>query len=161
MQGNSLDAPVMRAFGAADAGALGDLMVELGADSEARHFHPHPMTHEEAERLATGWPGRKDQYFGVFVDGVLAGYAMLRGWDEGYAIPAFGVAVAARYRGLGLGRALLRHAIALATELHAPAIMLHVHTGNPGARRLYESEGFTFEAEPDARGQVKGLRTLP
>jgi ribosomal-protein-alanine N-acetyltransferase len=143
-----------------DAEALGDLLVHLGADPDARHFHPHPMTREEAGLLAGGFPGRRDEYFGAFVDGHLAGYGMLRGWDEGFDIPSFGVAVDAEARGRGLGRALLRYAIRRARDRGARTLMLKVHTANPGARDLYLSEGFVFADTPDDTGQLRGTLTL-
>ena len=101
----------------------------------------------------------QDLYFGAFVDSRLAGFGMLRGWDEGYAVPSFGVAVESAARGRGLGRGLLRFAIRAARGRGAPSMMLKVHVENP-ARHLYEAEGFHFPDEPGADGQVKGTLRL-
>jgi ribosomal protein S18 acetylase RimI-like enzyme len=156
----SSETPAIRPIGPEDAGQLGDLLEELADDPEAGGFHPHPMTRIEARRIATGGAGRKDIYFAAFVEGRLAGYGMLRGWDEGYAIPSFGVAVGTAYRGLGLGRLLLRYAIETARGRGAQTMMLKVHLDNPSARHLYESEGFVFEEMPDDPTQIKGLLAL-
>jgi ribosomal protein S18 acetylase RimI-like enzyme len=85
---------------------------------------------------------------------------MLRGWDEGYDIPAFGVAVDPDYRRRGIARKLLRHALALARERGSQTVMIKVHGQNPRARELYASEGFVFAETPDQHGQYWGLREL-
>jgi ribosomal-protein-alanine N-acetyltransferase len=103
---------------------------------------------------------RQDLYYAAFLGDRLVGYGMLRGWDEGYSIPSFGVAVGAAYRGRGIGQRLLRYAIEYARIRGAAAVMLKVHLDNPGARRLYEREGFVFQEFPDDPRQVKGLLAL-
>jgi ribosomal-protein-alanine N-acetyltransferase len=160
MLGPTMDAVTIRPIEAADADSLGELFVELAAAGEAAHFHPHPLTRDEAARIAGGAPTRRDCYFAAFVGHRLAGYGMLRGWDAGYAIPSFGVAVARQFRSRGLGRDLLRWAIAEARRRGAKTLMLKVYRDNPRARQLYESEGFVFEDMPDDPRQLKGLRPL-
>jgi ribosomal-protein-alanine N-acetyltransferase len=132
----------------------------LAAGPEAAQFHPHPLTRTEARRIADGGASRKDHYYAAFVGDRLVGYGMLRGWDEGYAIPAFGVAVDAAYRGRGIGRSLLRYAVEYARKKGAATLMLKVHLDNPSARHLYESEGFVFEEMRDDPAQIKGLLAL-
>ena len=63
-----------------------------------------------------------------------------------------------RYRGLGVGRRLLRNICDLAAAQEAPAIALWVDPKNPGARKLYESEGFediTVPGNSEAPTMVK------
>lgn len=143
-----------------DADQLGALFEELAADPTARGFHPHPMTRAQAERIVDGARLRQDIYFAAFVGQKLAGYGMLRGWDEGYSIPSFGVAVGSAHRGAGIGRSLLRYAIECARDRGAAKMMLKVHVDNQSARRLYESEGFVFEEIREDPAQVKGLLAL-
>jgi ribosomal protein S18 acetylase RimI-like enzyme len=52
------------------------------------------------------------------------------------------VGVDAAHRGQGLGRALLRAALAGARARRVSDVVLHVSTGNRAAIALYESEGF-------------------
>ena len=52
------------------------------------------------------------------------------------------LAVAAEQRGRGIGRALLRAAVASARRRGFRAVLLHVSTGNGAALELYTSEGF-------------------
>ena len=156
----AIDALSIRPIGPQDAEQLGELFVGLAAGPEAEQFHPHPLTADEARRIADGSATRKDAFFAAFLGDRLAGYAMLRGWDEGYSIPSFGVAVGAPYRSAGLGRSLLRYAIELARERGAATLMLKVHLDNPSARDLYESEGFVFQEIPEDPRQIKGLLAL-
>lgn len=143
-----------------DAGPLGDLFVELADDPDSVHFHPHPFTRGEARRIAEQTGNRRDLYFAAFLDARLVGYGMLRGWDEGYEIPSFGVAVRLGHRGLGIGRRLLRHAVALARRRGAHRMILKVHPENESARRLYASEGFTFDPVAVDGGQLRGTLLL-
>jgi ribosomal protein S18 acetylase RimI-like enzyme len=99
-------------------------------------------------------------YFAAVLDGHLAGYGMLRGWDEGYAIPSFGVAVGIRFRGTGIGRGLLRYAISRARRRGAASMILKVHPENANAKHLYESEGFTFDPVPVDGEQLRGTLLL-
>lgn len=150
----------IRALTPADVSALGKLFLRLASDNASSHFHPHPLTLEEAQRVGNGQPGRRDEYFGACTETRVIGYGMLRGWDEGYDIPAFGVAVDPDYRRRGVARKLLRHALALARERGSQTVMIKVHGQNPRARELYASEGFVFAETPDQHGQYWGLREL-
>src|SRR5207244_9571978 len=53
-----------------------------------------------------------------------------------------GIVVEPGSRRLGLGRALLRHAIAVGKRRRLDAAVLHVSIANGAAIALYESEGF-------------------
>lgn len=150
----------IRQLQAQDARALGELFDELREDPASVHFHPHPFTDEAARRIAERTGIRRDSYFGAFQDDRLIGYGMLRGWDEGYEIPSFGVAVRIQSRGMGIGRRLLRHAVSIARRRRAPSVMLKVHPANANAKVLYETEGFVFDPTPLEGGQIKGSLTL-
>ena len=147
-----------------DADGLGDLFVGLAADPASVNFHPHPLTRAEARRIAERTAIRDDIYFVAVADGGIVGYGMLRGWDEGYAVPSFGVAVAVACRGAGIGRQLLRWALEAARVRGAERMILKVHVTNVGARHVYETEGFVFEPAPGDDGQVRAsldLRETP
>jgi ribosomal-protein-alanine N-acetyltransferase len=73
---------------------------------------------------------------GPTVEGFLAGRV------RGRSLHVEGVAVAARARRQGMGRALVREAVAHAAQSDLDAVELHVWVGNTGAIALYESEGF-------------------
>src|ERR1700722_17301529 len=93
----------------AHCAGLARLLEENDREEITGHFHPFPMTRETAERLCLGH--FKDCYCVAFLDNVMVGLVMLRGWDEGYDIPSFGLFVDHRYHGLGLGRMLTDYAM--------------------------------------------------
>lgn len=125
-------------------------LVAARPDVTAR-FHPHPFTPEQAARLA-GLP-RRDRYHLARYAGRVAGYAMLRGWDEGFDVPSFGFCVHPGATGAGVGRALLAHAVAEARAAGAARLRATVDVDNGPSRRVLEAAGFAF-APRDARTLV-------
>lgn len=116
------------------------LFVSCDRPEVTRNFHPFPLSRESAERLARS-PGL-DKYYGAWVDGVLVGLTMLRGWNEGYNIPSLGVMVNPVYKGRGIGRALTEFAIGEAARLKSPALRLSVYESNRRGYELYRRLGF-------------------
>ena len=91
---------------------------------------------------------------------------MLRGWDEGFQIPSFGIIVDYRYHGLGLGRRMTEFAIEEARRLNCSRVRLSVYESNDRALCLYRSLGFeeisreavVVHGSPDIKiVMVKGL----
>jgi RimJ/RimL family protein N-acetyltransferase len=72
----------------------------------------------------------------------MVGFHMLRGWDAGYEVPAYGVFISSGYNGLGLGKLSLQHAISFCRVNKIKKIMLKAHPENRIAKRLYEASGF-------------------
>lgn len=137
-------------------GALARFFEALRANGDERTFHPHPMTREEARRLCH-YRG-KDLYY-VATDGAsVLGYGMLRGWDEGYAVPSLGIAIAPGCRGLGLARSIMVFLHAAARLRGARAVRLKVYEANTPARKLYESLGYRYEQLPE--GELLGFLDL-
>ena len=140
----------LREIGAEDRAALSHLFDELaGLPEVTQHFHPHAWDSATADRIAarTG----RDVYLGWFEQGRMVGYAMLRGWDEGYERPSFGVAVLPEHSGRGIGSRLLRRCVEIARERGVATVMLKVHKDNERALSWYRSVGFDVigEAEDD------------
>lgn len=122
---------------------LGDLFGALRDGGDERFFHPHPLTADEAARLGA-YAGR-DLYYAAVDGGEVAAYAMLRGWDEGYAVPSLGIAVRPSARGTGLARAFMHFLHAAARRRAAPRVRLKVYRANAGALALYRSLGYVFD----------------
>jgi RimJ/RimL family protein N-acetyltransferase len=81
----------------------------------------------------------KDVHSGVFWNGELAGVFMLRGWDEGYEVPSFGVLIDEKYRGGAFMRLTLDTAKLICRLSGAKRLMAKIHPENVsprGARRL-------------------------
>ncbi len=75
---------------------------------------------------------------------------MLRGFDDGYTRPSFGVYIAERYTQRGLATLALHHALSWCRWNQIPAVMLKVHPDNRYARQTYERAGFQI-VEPCPR----------
>ena len=132
---------VVRQLQAPDTSAVTRAFVALDADPDTRRwFHPHPLTASEARRVS-GYSG-KDLHLGAFLGAEMVGYAMLRGWDAGFGVPAFGVAVIPEHRGRGVGDALASVAMDLARAMGAKEVLLHVDPSNGTASSWYERLGF-------------------
>jgi ribosomal protein S18 acetylase RimI-like enzyme len=146
-----------RPLTAADTAALGEFFAACAADPEvARYFHPHPLTAEFAAELCGKLDRINDRYLAVFAGGRVAGYAMLRGWDDGYAVPSFGVCVHPALRDCGLGHSLLALAIREAKRAGAAKMRLTVYKDNARGVHLYTRYGFVF-ADKDERSLVGTL----
>jgi ribosomal protein S18 acetylase RimI-like enzyme len=122
-----------------------------------RQFRPFSLSRQEASRIAL--TSHRDLYCVVIWKSNVVGLCMLRGWDEGFETPSFGVLVDYRYNGLGLGRKMTEFAIAEAKKRGCHSLRLSVYASNMHAVRLYESLGFqeisrertVIEGEPDIR----------
>ena len=110
---------------------------------DTRFFRPHPFTADEFDRLV-GYAG-KDLYY-VAVEGPsVLGYGLLRGWDEGYAIPSLGIAIDPKSRGYGLGVSFMEFLHAAAVRRGAQRMRLKVNTDNSKAIDLYKRLGYSFD----------------
>jgi RimJ/RimL family protein N-acetyltransferase len=116
-----------------------EALVKLVEDSPpeySRFFAPFPLTVGTFDAILR--KKNADQYFLVLHNGEPAGFYMLRGWDEGYSTPAYGVWIAHKFKGRGLAAATLEHAINTSKALGSAEIMLKVHPENLRAKELYE-----------------------
>ena len=115
------------------------------------HFHPHAFSDEVARRLCRR-EGDDLYYVAVDEETILA-YGMLRGWEEGFAVPSLGIAVLADVRGTGLARVFLEFLHQAARVRGASRVRLKVHPDNLAAVRLYQRVGYVFDEAPAADGQ--------
>lgn len=105
-----------------------------------RYFTPFPLTRETAHWIAC--EQHQDKYYFGIVDNELVGFSMLRGWEEGYSIPSFGMFIDKAQQGLGYGKQLLDLTIDAAKQLGCRQIRLSVRMGNHSAYKIYKSRGF-------------------
>ncbi len=103
-------------------------------------FNPFPMSAESARKIAH--LPRQDRYYGALMANRIICLSMLRGWDEGYVVPSFGIIVDYRYHSLGVGSRLLEYTIRQAQALSCSQIRLTVYSSNSPAVHLYRSRGF-------------------
>ena len=142
-----------------DAGRLGDFFEAVAADAD-RFFHPHPLTRAHADDLCARVGSCRDRYFAALWRGRVAGYSLLRGWDEGYAVPSVGVCVHPGLRNSGVGHILMAHAIEQSRAAGAPRIRLTVYKENERGVHLWRKFGFAFSEKND-REYVGVLELAP
>jgi len=95
---------------------------------------------------------KRDRYWGIRIGASLAGVFMLRGLDEGYPTPAFGVYIAGAAAGRGLSQLALQFAIAWCRIAGHGELMLTVHQDHAAAIHVYEKYGFVFSGQLSSRG---------
>lgn len=115
--------------------------------NETEFFHPHPFDHEAVEQIIR--QARRDLYYVLTDAGEVLGYGMLRGWDEGFAIPSLGIAIHPKARGGGLGKLLMCFLQGAARWSGCKAIRLRVKRDNMRALKLYQDMGYVFQSEED------------
>ena len=135
------DAVAFRELADSDEEALADFLVHNDVAAVTATFTPFPMTAATAAALLS--ERREDRYYGAFArPAEIVAMSMLRGWDEGFGVPSFGIAVDARWHGRGLGTRMTAWTVEQARALGAPSVRLTVYDDNAGARRIYERLGF-------------------
>jgi ribosomal protein S18 acetylase RimI-like enzyme len=118
-----------------------------------RHFRPFPLTAETAKWI-TYTPKQDRYYLALFGDQVV-GLCMLRGWDEGFPVPSFGVMVDRAFSGKGIGKLMTEYAVEEAKKLGCKQIRLSVYASNVAAYHLYSSLGFKEINREDVEVQGK------
>jgi RimJ/RimL family protein N-acetyltransferase len=126
-----------------DAAALSALLKSSPADY-VKHFNPFSFEVAALEKVISS--AREDVLTAVEIrdgaDAELAGFYMLRGLDEGYTVPMYGVFIGHKYRNKGLGLLTLVHAETNCRLNHIDRLLLKVHPQNVPAKKLYEAQGF-------------------
>jgi ribosomal protein S18 acetylase RimI-like enzyme len=118
-------------------------LLEMLDTVDRRLFHPHPFSSEAIQPLVQS----RDEYWLLVKDEAVLGYGMLRGWEEGYAIPSLGIAVAARHRGHGHGERIMHFLHLRAYNRGAARIRLTVDAENQAACGLYRKFGYRPAAD--------------
>jgi ribosomal protein S18 acetylase RimI-like enzyme len=113
-------------------------------------------TSEEARKLCRC--SGLDQYFVATVNGRILGYGMLRGWDEGYAIPSLRLATHPNARSQGLGEFLMRGLIQQARNRRASQLRLTVDASRERFISFFVRHGFVFS--PFKPGRLLGILDL-
>jgi ribosomal protein S18 acetylase RimI-like enzyme len=131
---------VVEPVGTGHAQALVELFDSNRVPAVTDSFDPFPLTPDEARRIAL--KPHLDAYFVASTNAELIAMSMLRGFDEGFAVPSFGIFVDHRHHGRGVGRWLTVWTVGEARRRGCAAIRLSVYASNTAAVRLYRSLGF-------------------
>lgn len=141
----------------ADVEALGDLFQANDTRETRRQFSPFALDRAVARRLLES--PHLDRFFGGWNEGRLMAFGMLRGWDEGYAVPSFGLLLDAAARGRGLSQAMVAFGLGLARRLGCNEVRATVNASNLPSLRMLERAGYrersrvpvVVDGEPDEK----------
>lgn len=117
--------------------------VDFGRVAELtnKHFPHMGMTPSKiAWRLSLGY-----YYFVAFVEGDIVGFADIKLGEKGARI--MGMAVEEKFRGRGVGGALIRRAVEFAMEKGKKIVCLNMRRANLAAIHFYERHGFILKNE--------------
>lgn len=116
-------------------------LLQSAGPEYSRYFIPFKFDRQTIEGILAS--ARRDRYFAVCIGGELAGFYMLRGFDQGYEVPSYGVWIGPAYSGMGLASLTLQHAFCFCRANGIKRLMLKVHPDNAKAKKIYERNGFT------------------
>lgn len=146
-----------RLLGSSDAEHISSLLFESPSDY-SKYFHPFdfraPFIQKNLETAI------KDRYFGMQLEGYdlnainLVGFYMLRGIDEGYEDPMYGVFISQSCSGKGIARLSLYHAECYCKLNSYKRLLLRVNPNNYKALKLYQSFGFSPARDDGKSGHI-------
>ena len=136
--------------------SLAALFEALDENGDGTHFFPHPLTATEADRLCNR--AGLDEYIVLVEDGVVIGYGMLRGWDDGFDVPSLGFATHPGHRRKGVADAIMRELIQRAKARGALKLRLTVDANRHHVIDLISRHGFTFS--PLEHDRLLGMLNL-
>ncbi|MEP7072464.1 MAG: GNAT family N-acetyltransferase [Verrucomicrobiota bacterium] len=141
-----------------DALSLCQLM-EAQAPSYIQFFTPFPFEVDHLTKLLAR--RKRDVWMALRWQNKLIGFFLLRGWDEGFDVPSYGIMIDEAFTGYGFGRLSLRVAKSIAMLRQAPRLMLKVHPQNHEAKRLFENEKFKRTGLDSRTGNLIYAYELP
>ena len=133
-------------------------LLQTSDSKHSEYFIPFDFNYETINKILSN--KKDDKYFGIFIEEEIVGFYMLRGFDEGYEIPSYGVWISQEYSNLGLGKLTLYHALSFCKVNKIKKIILSVHPDNIAAKGIYETAGFIFTGEVSEIGHLKYEKTL-
>lgn len=137
-----------------DENQLAALFEENNRAEITEFFHPFPMTRETAKELLN--PLKKDLFFACILDDKFIGFSMLRGFDEGFSVPCFGIFIDLFHQNKGYGRKLTEWTVNWADAQKIEDIRLAVYAANKVALNLYQTLGFKkTEEHQDTCGRLR------
>jgi len=139
------------------ASALSALILNA-PENYTKYFTPFSFEEDSIKKIINN--AVKDKFFGIFINDDLAGFYMLRGFDEGYDVPSYGIWISDKYSGLGLSKLTLQHAITFCKLNGIKKIMLKVHPENTIAKNIYENVGFKQDGFDNKNGNYIYYKSL-
>lgn len=126
-----------------DAESLYQLLIK-STENYVRYFSPFAFEINTISKLLLN--ADKDQIYGIELNDKtstrIIGFYMLRGLDEGYADPMYGVFISEEFSSMGIAKLTLSHAEIFCKMNSFHKLLLKVDTENKRAKSLYCSLGF-------------------
>lgn len=142
---------VVRELTPPDADALSAMLLSASPEYQ-RYFAPFPFDEASIRKMLES--ACDDRYWAICFGRDLAGFVMLRGFDNGYEVPSYGVSICERFARRGLLKLSLSFVIAWCRLNDIPRMMLKVHPDNFVAKGAYERIGFSFDRAEPSSGQL-------
>ncbi len=117
-----------------------------------RFFTPFGFAEESILRVLADQG--QDVYMGVYWLDRIIGFFMLRGWNEGYETPAFGIVVDETFRGFGVEMLSLETAKVICKLRGATRLMFKMHPENISVRAVARKTGFIQTGTERRSGSV-------
>lgn len=154
MSDNKQNRIIIRRLGPEDTEKLALFFEQNNRLEITDFFHPFELTLDMAAKLLQ--KNRSDLFFVMEKNGNFIAFSMLRGWDDGYAIPAFGIFVDHTQHGKGFGRLMTEWTLRWADQMPCESIRLTTYQDNQMALKLYKSLGFSETSQPiSSNGKIK------
>jgi RimJ/RimL family protein N-acetyltransferase len=131
---------IFRKIQSSDSVLLKTFFVQNDVPQVTETFTAFPLN-SETTNFITSKP-HKDKYYLLIFEGQPVGFSMLRGFDEGYSVPSFGIFIDHRFQGRGYGKKLLELTVDEARRMGCQKVRLSVFGVNETGRRIYEAFGF-------------------
>lgn len=128
------------------------LLLQSADPRYSRYFIPFKFDRQTIAGILASV--NQDRYFAVCIGEELAGFYMLRGFDQGYKVPSYGVWIAPGHSGKGLAELTLKHAVAFCRVNGIDKLMLKVHPENVVAKKIYERNGFKAVGNDGNNGNI-------
>ena len=122
--------------------ALADFFAAVAEGNYAYYYRPYDLAPETASRLCNS--SGEDLNYVLIDEGIILGHGMLRGWDEGYAVPSLGIVIHPDTAGKSLGTMLTGFLHSVAWLRDCQAVRLTVYKNNIPAVKIYKRFGYKF-----------------
>lgn len=119
-----------------------DKMLSSEKSTYIQHFFAFSKPNKNIEEQNKG--SRNDVFFSLFFGNVIAGFYCLRGFDNNFEVPSFGVYVSSKFQGRGFATLALINAIDWCKQNSVRRVMLKVEESNIGALSIYKKHKFKF-----------------
>jgi len=148
---------MLRLIGPDDFNLLSKFFEKNNSSLITNGFTAFPLNDESAKFICK--PNHKDKYYFYTEELSILGFSMLRGWEEGFDIPSFGVFVDKDWQGKGIGNKITRETIEECLKLGCDKVRLSVYLSNKPAYSLYKKFGFyeveKFSIIQNGRSEIK------